>query len=206
MRYGAVTLFVDRAKSADTHFVLTDDSAPIVARDLPAARRHSAGDRAGCRTREGALDSPTSRSGSTNALRFSPGEAAAALPRQKTLTALIDWSYDLLAPQEQLLFTRLGVFAGGFGLDAATAVCGGEGCDEIEIFDLVTSLTDKSLVVTDTSGEQERYRLLESTAAYALEKLQRIGRVANALPAVTQSTFANRPKLPTNGLASVPRR
>ena len=103
------------------------------------------------------------------------GGSRTALPRQKTLTATIDWSYDLLTPQEQLLFARLGVFAGGFGLDAATKVCGGDGVDEIDIFDLLTSLTDKSLVVADTSGEQERYRLLESTAAYALEKLSASG-------------------------------
>ena len=62
-------------------------------------------------------------------------------------------------------------FAGGFALDAATRVCGGEGLDELDILDLLGSLTDKSLVVADTSGERERYRLLESTAAYALEKL-----------------------------------
>ncbi len=51
------------------------------------------------------------------------GGSRAALPRQKTLSALIDWSYDLLTAQEQMLFNRLGIFAGGFGLDAATAVC-----------------------------------------------------------------------------------
>jgi tetratricopeptide (TPR) repeat protein len=109
------------------------------------------------------------------------GGSRDVLPRQKTLTALIDWSYDLLTPQEQVLFNRLGVFAGGFGFDAVTAVCGvchpepGRRIDELDIFDLLSSLTDKSLVVADTSGETERYRLLESTAAYALEKLAASG-------------------------------
>jgi tetratricopeptide (TPR) repeat protein len=86
--------------------------------------------------------------------------------------AAIDWSYDLLTPQEQTLFLRLGIFAGGFGLEAASKVCGGEGLDEIDILDLLASLTDKSLVVADTTGQQERYRLLESTRAYALQKLE----------------------------------
>jgi|HubBroStandDraft_4_1064222.scaffolds.fasta_scaffold00016_2 tetratricopeptide (TPR) repeat protein len=74
-----------------------------------------------------------------------------------------------------MLFNRVGIFAGGFSLDAATAVCSGEGLDEIDILDLLASLTDRSLVVADTSGEQERYRLLESTAAYAMEKLTAAG-------------------------------
>ncbi|MEO7201164.1 MAG: tetratricopeptide repeat protein, partial [Candidatus Tumulicola sp.] len=107
--------------------------------------------------------------------RILTGGRRDALPRQKTLSAMIDWSYDLLTPQEQLLFARLGVFAGGFGLDAATAVCGGEDLDDLEIFDLLSSLTDKSLVATDTAGEQERCHLLESTRAYALKKLAAAG-------------------------------
>jgi tetratricopeptide (TPR) repeat protein len=97
------------------------------------------------------------------------------LPRQQTLRALIDWSYDLLTPQEQMLFSRVGIFAGGFSLDAATAVCSGEDLDEIDILDLLSSLTDKSLLVTDTAGEQERCHLLESTRAYVLEKLAAAG-------------------------------
>ena len=97
------------------------------------------------------------------------------MPRQRTLTALIDWSYDLLAPQEQLLFSRLGVFAGGFGLEAATAICGGGQIDDADILDLIGSLVDKSLLDADTGGDTVRFRLLESTAAYALEKLTATG-------------------------------
>jgi tetratricopeptide (TPR) repeat protein len=84
---------------------------------------------------------------------------------------LIDWSYDLLSPQEQLMLVRVAIFAGGFGLDAATAVCAGDGIDESDVLDLLSSLTDKSLIVADTARERERFRLLESTRAYALEKL-----------------------------------
>lgn len=89
------------------------------------------------------------------------GGSRSALPRQKTLGALIDWSYDLLTPQEQTLFTRLGIFAGGPTLDAPTAVCTGDGIEELDVLDLLASLTDKSLVVADTAGENERYHLLE---------------------------------------------
>lgn len=168
--YGAVALFVDRAKAADARFALTDQSAPIVAEicrrldgialavELAAARVKM-------------LSLPTLAQRLDERFKLLTGASRNALPRQKTLTALIDWSYDLLAPPEQTLFARLGIFAGGFGLDAATAVCGGDGLEGTDVFELLASLTDKSLVVADTSGERERYRLLESTAAYALEKL-----------------------------------
>jgi predicted ATPase/class 3 adenylate cyclase len=169
MRYGAVALFVDRAHAADTRFVLTNDTAPIVA-DI--CRRLDgialAIELAAARVK--VLSIPNLAQRLNERFKLLTGGSRDVLSRQKTLTALIDWSYDLLTAQEQLLFARLGVFAGGFGLDAATAVCGG-GLDELDVLDLLSSLTDKSLVVADTSGERERYSLLESMAAYALEKL-----------------------------------
>ena len=174
LRYGAIVLFADRATAADTRFALTDTSAPIVADicrrldGIPLAIELAA-------ARVKSLSIPTLAQRLDERFRILTGGGRDALPRQKTLSALIDWSYDLLAPQEQLLFARLGVFAGGFGLDAATNVCRGAGLDEIDILDLLGSLTDKSLVLADTSGEHERYRLLESTAAYALEKLAAAG-------------------------------
>jgi predicted ATPase/class 3 adenylate cyclase len=174
LEYGAIALFVDRARAADTRFVLTDDNAAIVAEicrrldgialaiELAAARVK-------------VLSIPNLAQRLNDRFRLLTGGSRDVLPRQKTLTALIDWSYDLLTPQEQRLFTRVGIFAGGFSLDAATAVCSGEELDEIESLDLLASLTDKSLVVADTSGEHERYHLLESTRAYALEKLTAAG-------------------------------
>jgi tetratricopeptide (TPR) repeat protein len=103
------------------------------------------------------------------------GGSRTALPRQKTLVALIDWSYDLLGPQEQALFARLGVFAGGATLDAVAAICAEPGSDEVETLDLLSSLVDKSLVVADVGLAHERYRMLESTRAYALDKLSAAG-------------------------------
>jgi len=174
MEFGAVALFVDRARSVDKSFAVTDDNAPIVADicrrldGIPLALELAA-------ARVKVLSIPNLAQRLNERFKILTGGSRSALPRQKTLSALIDWSYDLLTPQEQMLFNRAGIFAGGFSLDAATAVCGGEGLDEIEVLDLLSSLTDKSLIVADTTGEQERYHLLESTRAYALEKLAAAG-------------------------------
>lgn len=97
--------------------------------------------------------------------------ARTALPRQQTLEALIDWSHDLLTQSEKVLFARLSVFRGSFTLEAATAVCADDAIDEYAILDLLTSLTDKSLVAADVQGERPRYHLLESIREYATGKL-----------------------------------
>ena len=161
MDFAAVALFVARATSVDKSFMLTDDTAPIVAEicrrldGIPLAIELAA-------ARVKVLPVPRLAERLNERFKLLTGGSSDALPRQKTLHALFDWSYDLLTEQEQRLFARLGIFAGGFDLDAATGVCGGDGLDELDILDLVGSLTDKSLVVADTSGEHERYRLLES--------------------------------------------
>ncbi|MEO6990875.1 MAG: hypothetical protein ABI346_05805, partial [Candidatus Baltobacteraceae bacterium] len=98
-----------------------------------------------------------------------------AVPRQQTLRALIDWSYDLLDERERSLFRRLAIFVDGFAFASAAAVCaeiaptGAVGSSEVGV--LIASLVEKSLLVADTSGETTRYRLLESMRAYALERL-----------------------------------
>jgi len=168
--YGAFALFVDRAQTAHTGFRLTDDTAPIVTEicrrldGIPLAIELAA-----ARVKVLSIHNLSQRL--NERFRLLTGGSRDVLPRQKTLGALIDWSYDLLTEREQLFFVRLGIFAGDFGLDAATAVCSGDALDELDVLDLITSLADKSLVVADTSGEHARYRLLESTGAYALEKL-----------------------------------
>ncbi len=88
--------------------------------------------------------------------------------------ALIDWSHDLLDERERTLFRRLGIFVNGFTLASAAAVVADEEIDEVDVFDLVESLVDKSLVATE-AGEVQRYRMLESTRAYALEKIMAAG-------------------------------
>lgn len=169
LQYGAVAVFTARASLVHSQFAVTDENAPTVAEicrrldGIPLAIELAA-----ARVRVLSIQNLAQRL--TERFRLLTGGSRTALPRQKTLAALIDWSYDLLTQAEQELFARLSIFAGGFTLDAASVVCG-QGKGEIEMLDLVSSLADKSLVVADTAGAQERYRLLESTRAYALEKI-----------------------------------
>jgi non-specific serine/threonine protein kinase len=97
-------------------------------------------------------------------------------PRQRTLRATIDWSYDLLREPERLLFRRMGVFAASFGLEAAESVCSGDGIEADDVLSLVVRLFDQSLVYAeeDPSGEG-RYRLPETLRAYARERLREAG-------------------------------
>jgi predicted ATPase/class 3 adenylate cyclase len=174
MQYGAIALFVDRAQAADTRFALTNDNASDVAEicrrldgialaiELAAARMK-------------VLSLPHLAQRLNERLRLLTGGARTALPRQKTLRALIDWSYDLLTVQEQTLFRRVAIFAGGFSLAAATAVCARDEMNDIDALDLLSSLVDKSLVVAEIGGHTERFRLLESTREYSLERLAQSG-------------------------------
>ncbi|MGA8098807.1 MAG: NB-ARC domain-containing protein [Candidatus Cybelea sp.] len=204
IEYGAIALFVDRVKAADTRFIFTDDNAPIVAEifrrldGIPLAIELAA-------ARVKILSIPNLAQRLNERFKILTGGSRTALPRQKTLSALIDWSYDLLTPQEQMLFIRVGIFAGGFSLDAAAAVCSGENLDEIDILDLLSSLTDKSLVVADTASEQERCHLLESTRAYALEKLTRAG-AREQLAHRHAKYFRDQRRKPRNALAQARRR
>ncbi len=102
-----------------------------------------------------------------------------ALPRQQTLRALIDWSYDLLDLAEQAFFCRLAVFAGGWTLQTAEQVCTGGVVDEPAILDLLTSLTDKSLLLAEERKEGVRYRLLETVREYASDRLRESGETAS---------------------------
>ena len=95
------------------------------------------------------------------------------LPRQRTLRALIDWSYDLLTDAERKLFQRLSVFAGGWTLEAAEAVCAGGDLRRDDVLDLLTQLVEKSLVVMEVG--EERYRMLDTVRHYSQEKLNETG-------------------------------
>ena len=99
-------------------------------------------------------------------------------PRHRTLNAAIDWSYQLLNAEEQTLFRRLGVFVGGWTLEAAEAVCMEN--LELSILDGLASLLDKNLVKQDTRSDGEpRFMMLETIREYALEQLAASGEVDN---------------------------
>ena len=166
----AIALFVDRAKAADSRFGLSGENAPVVAEI--------------CRRLDGialAIELAAARVKmlAVNALadglnaRFDivTGGSRTALPRQKTLRAMIDWSYDLLGEQERALFRRLAIFAGSFTLYAATEVCASDGVLEAGVLDLLGSLVDKSMVQADFVRDEVRYHLLDSMRAYGHEKL-----------------------------------
>jgi predicted ATPase/class 3 adenylate cyclase/DNA-binding CsgD family transcriptional regulator len=99
------------------------------------------------------------------------GGTRTALPRQRTLEASVDWSFNLLGEPERILFRRLAIFAGGFSLDAAEHVCADDGIDELAVLDVLSQLVDRSLVQTEDLVEGTRYRLLETVRAYARQKL-----------------------------------
>jgi len=101
-----------------------------------------------------------------------------AIPRQQTLRAAVDWSYDLLSEPQQRLFNRLSVFAGGWTLEAAEAVCSGDGIEPGDVLDMVLQLVRKSLVVAEENRDgAERYRLLETLRQYAHERLIEAGEI-----------------------------
>jgi predicted ATPase/DNA-binding CsgD family transcriptional regulator len=99
----------------------------------------------------------------------------AAFPRQRTLRALMDWSYELCTEQERLLWQRVSVFAGGLDLEAAEQVCSGDGIAEMDVMDLVTGLVDKSILVREEQRGAVRYRLLETIRQYGKERLAASG-------------------------------
>jgi DNA-binding CsgD family transcriptional regulator/tetratricopeptide (TPR) repeat protein len=103
-----------------------------------------------------------------------------ALPRQQTLRATMDWSYSLLSEQEQIVFRRLSVFAGGCTLEAVEMVCAGESIEEHEILDVLSLLVEKSLVLMEERDGEARYRLLETIRQYGQDRLSQMGELALA--------------------------
>jgi predicted ATPase/class 3 adenylate cyclase len=107
--------------------------------------------------------------------RLLTGGSRTAMERQRTLHAMVDWSYSSLNTAEQLLLRRLSVFPETFDLAAAEAVCGFGDIELIDVADLLGSLADKSLVVTEPAGSAVRYRLLETIRQFAAERLAETG-------------------------------
>src|SRR5258708_39351668 len=95
-----------------------------------------------------------------------------AVPRHRSLKAALDWSYNLLSDGESIVFRRIAPFVGHFTLEGARHVAGELGADTGEIFDAIAGLVEKSLIATRINETQTQYRLLDTTRAYALEKLE----------------------------------
>ena len=108
-------------------------------------------------------------------LRLLSGGTRGAHPRQQSVTATIDWSYQLLSPPEQEFFARLSVFAGGFDLEAAHEACADDDTCEDDTLDLLTGLVDKSMVIIRGGGPTMRYGVLETLRAYGRERLSHKG-------------------------------
>ncbi|PZR58282.1 MAG: adenylate/guanylate cyclase domain-containing protein [Candidatus Meridianibacter frigidus] len=177
-RYSAVQLFIERAFDVTGDFQMTAANAPIVAnicRQLDGIAL--AIELAAPRLKVLSVKQLDARL--TQRFRLLTGGARTALPRQQTLRALIDWSYDLLTEAERSLFRRIGIFSGGFTLDAATEVCGDVSTESWSTVDLLCALVGKSMVVAELERSEARYRLLESTRQYALERLRETGEYQN---------------------------
>ncbi len=176
----AVELFVDRARAVDHRFKLTDKSAPIVAEicrrldGIPLAVELAA-------ARTNVLSVRALAEGLNDRFAMLTGDGRNAAPRQHTMRATIDWSYELLPAREQRVLERLSVFADGCTRAGATAVCKDEVISEDDMLDVLSSLADKSLVVADRGESQPRYRLLESFREYAREKLAMRGELDDVL-------------------------
>jgi non-specific serine/threonine protein kinase len=177
-RFAAIRLFLDRAQAAGSGLALTSPNASALAQicrrldGIPLALELAA-----ARTRALTVGQIAARL--DGRFQLLVGGNRAALPRQQTLAATVEWSYDLLTALDRTLFNRLAVFAGGFDLEAAEQVCEGSPLAAEDILGLLAGLVERSLVVAELGEDgMERYSLLETLRAYGQERLMAAGEVA----------------------------
>jgi non-specific serine/threonine protein kinase len=195
--YDAIRLFSERATAVSSTFELTNQNAAGVAQicrrldGIPLAIELAA-------ARLWVLSTEQIAARLDDAMRLlTEGKRGAPL-RHQTLRATLDWSYTLLSTEEQILFRRLSVFAGGFSLDAAEGMCPvenerGEGFGRDDVFDLLSHLVIKSLVIVSlqpNSEQTSRYRLLEIVRQYGHEWLQKLGEMSELQQHHTQYYLA----------------
>ncbi len=172
--FPVVQLFVERATAIVENFALTDQNAPLVVEvcrgldGLPLAIEFAAP-----AVEVLGLDGLAARLNESLPLLASRRRGRVA--RHRTMRAVLDWSYDSLNQDEQLFFRALGIFSGGFTVEAAAAVATDSVAAGIDAIDRLADLVAKSLVVADVSGTQPRFRLLETIRAYAIEILGESG-------------------------------
>jgi predicted ATPase len=181
--FSAIQLFTQRTAAIDTGFVLTDADVPVVVEicrqldGIPLALELAAG-----RVAQLGLCGLATRL--TDRLSALGKGRRTAVPRQQTLRATLDWSYELLSDEEQAVLRRLSVFAGAFTFDSAVAVC--EDDRPGDPYEAIDDLVLKSLISVDTGASVAHYRLLEMTRAYAFEKLKAAGELEAASRAHAQ--------------------
>src|SRR5258705_3249658 len=167
LRYPAAQLFVRRVAARAGSFVFTDEEAPFIAAmcrkldGIPLAIELAAGQVAAL-----GIKNTVAR---LELLRLSH---RTAVPRHRTLKATLDWSYDLLSDAERIVLRCIAPFVGHFTLEGARHVAGELGAGAGEILDAIAGLVEKSLIATRINETQAQYRLLDTTRAYALEKLE----------------------------------
>jgi predicted ATPase/DNA-binding winged helix-turn-helix (wHTH) protein len=174
LRFPAVQLFVERATAAVGAFALDDADARVVADicrkldGIPLAIELAAGRVAafGLRGLAAHLDEP---------LQLLTGGRRSVLPRHASLRAALDWGHDLLPEAERMVLRRLAIFAGGFTLEAASAVAASAEISAAEVVECIANLVAKSLIAAEVGGTIPCYRLLRTTRAYALERLLECG-------------------------------
>jgi predicted ATPase len=170
LQTAAVSLFVARSRAVEVRFSPDTRGAATIAAvcrrldGIPLAIELAA-----ARTATLGLDEVAARL--DDRFRVLTGGHRTALPRQQTLRATLDWSYELLVPIERTVLHRLAIFAGGFTLEAASSVVTTEDFDAPAVVDILMNLAAKSLVVVEIADAGTQYRLLETTRAYAVEKL-----------------------------------
>jgi predicted ATPase/DNA-binding winged helix-turn-helix (wHTH) protein len=173
--FPAVQLFVERTTAIVEDFALTDVNAPLVVEicqrldGLPLAIEFAAPrvEVLGVEGLAASLDDSLPLLGA--------GRRRTAMARHRTMRAVLDWSYGLLNKDDQLLFRALGIFTGGFTVEAATAVAVDPANTRVDAIDRLADLVAKSLVVADVSGAKPRFRLLDTTRAYGIERLDESG-------------------------------
>jgi predicted ATPase/class 3 adenylate cyclase len=166
----AVRLFLDRGRAVLPGFALTEENAGAIAQiclrldGIPLAVELAA-------ARVRSLPPQQIASRLDHRFRLLTGGSRTALPRHRTLRAAMDWSFDLLPEEEQVLLPRLSVFAGSFSLEAAEAIASGGSVDRDEMIDLLAHLIDRSLLMPEQDSTEARFRMLETIRDYAQERL-----------------------------------
>jgi predicted ATPase/DNA-binding winged helix-turn-helix (wHTH) protein len=174
LSYSAVQLFGERAAAAIEGFVLSDADVPNLVKicrgldGMPLALELAA-------AQVDALGIHGLAQGLTHRFDLLTRGRRTALARQQTLRATMDWSYDFLPEVEKVVLRRLAVFRGGFTMEAASSVVGDEHIHSFEVIEIVANLSQKSLVVTDIGSDITYHYMLDTTRAYALEKLNESG-------------------------------